>query len=448
MFPTLLIIIYSSLICLWIGKAKYFKTKELSSSFICGVFLLKILVGILYGYIHQTYFQGSDTFDYFSGASQIANTFFSYPTYYFQSWIGMNPIVPVGADVFTYPEWKFIQQDFGTYLLVHLHAIPQLISFGSYNVHLVFVAVLGLFASINLYKALKETLFIPNPLLIFTCFFMPSVLFWTAGLHKDVWVYLGLSLLLLGLSRIRTTQPAIIHLLVGLLIVGFFRYYLLLVIFPPLLAYLWSVYSPTKLQPIYKFSIVYAVLFACAALIELSGMFSVLEILSKRQQAFLNEMGGSSIVGISQWDASFLGIISFLPKAIINVCFRPFLWDCHDVLQVLAALEVLAFWAIALLSLPFRRVASVPKPMSYFLFYYAVGNLLLIGLLVGNVGTIVRYRAIALAFLAIVILQAFDFIRIGWKQRQAGLLNKAASGGPSSTQKTVTSGKEKVHLLP
>lgn len=446
MFPILLIIIYSSLVCFWISKAGYFKIKELSSPFICGVFLLKILVGMLYGYIHQNYFEGSDTFDYFRASSQIANTFFSYPSYYFQSWLGMSPSLPIGADVFTYPEWKFIQRDFGTYLLVHLHAIPQLISFGSYNVHIVFVAIIGLVASVNLYKALKETLFIPNPLLIFTCFFMPSVLFWTAGLHKDVWVYLGLSFVLLGLSGIRTKQAAIIHLFLGLLIVSVFRYYLLIVIFPPLLAYLWSVFSPSKLQPIYKFSIVYAGLIALVVLVELSGQYSVLTILSDRQQAFLSEMGGSSIDGISRWDASFWGIISFLPHAIINVCFRPFLWDCHDVLQILAALEVLAFWAIALLSLPFRRVASVPKPMSYFLFYYAVGNLLLIGLLVGNVGTIVRYRAIALAFLAIVILQAFDFIRIGWMQRQAVGFNKGLPG--TTPNKKLGAGKEKVHILP
>jgi hypothetical protein len=64
--------------------------------------------------------------------------------------------------------------------------------------------------------------------------------------------------------------------------------------------------------------------------------------------------------------------------------------------------------------------------MSYFLFFYAVGNLLLIGLLVSNVGTIVRYRAIALAFLSVVILQAFNYIRIGLKQRQNLISGKNA----------------------
>jgi cell division protein FtsL len=76
------------------------------------------------------------------------------------------------------------------------------------------------------------------------------------------------------------------------------------------------------------------------------------------------------------------------------------------------------------LSLPKRKTERKVNLISYFIFFYAAINLLLIGLLVSNVGTIVRYRSIALSLLFVVVLQAFDLIKLGLRKRQ---LNKNAS---------------------
>ncbi len=426
MFLLLLIIFYSAAFCFLITKTGYFKIKELSVPFICGVFLLKILVGILYGHIHNVYFGGVDTYDYFNASAEIAKSFFNYPSYYIQTWLMMDPEVPDAANVFIYPKWECVEKDFGTYLLIHIHALPQLFSFGNYNVHIVFVAMLGLFASLNFYKALKDNMQIPQPLLVFTSFFMPSVLFWTAGLHKDVWIYFGISLVLLSLSKFAVRKNlAVFELFLGLFIVASFRYYLIPLLFPAIIAFVWSVYRPNN-SPLYKFSLVYLVLLGFVVLLEMTGSYPIMNLVAERQQEFLNEPGSSAIKGISPLEPTFLGLLSSLPQAVFNVCFRPFLWDCKDLLQGIAAVEIILFWIVALFTLPFRRVTSPSNPMSYFLFFYAVGNLLLIGLLVSNVGTIVRYRAIALAFLSVVILQAFNYIRIGLKQRQNLISGKNA----------------------
>jgi hypothetical protein len=426
MFLILLIILYSAAFCFLITKSSYFQIKELTVTFICGVFVLKILMGILYGHIHNVYFGGVDTFDYFNASAEIAHSFFKYPYYYLQSWLLMNPSVPDGSNVFVYPEWRYIEKDFGTYLLIHIHALPQLFAFGSYNVHIVFVAMLGLFASLNFYRALKDAMQIPQQLLVFTSFFMPSVIFWTAGLHKDVWIYFGISLVLLSLSKftVRKTLP-LLELFLGMLIIALFRYYLIPILFPAIIAFVWSVYRPNN-SPLYKFSLVYLVLLCFVVLLEMTGSYPIMNLVAERQQEFLNEPGSSAIKGISPMEPTFIGLLSSLPQAVFNVCFRPFLWDCKDLLQGIAAVEIILFWIVALFTLPFRRVTSPSNPMSYFLFFYAVGNLLLIGLLVSNVGTIVRYRAIALAFLSVVILQAYHYIRIGLKQRQNLISGKNA----------------------
>jgi hypothetical protein len=423
MLEILIIIIYSALFCIFIAKTSLFKVKDLSLLFICMAFFIKIGVGILYGYLHHFYFAGGDTIDYFNSAEQISSTFFKYPSYYFRSWFWMNPEMPDNS-VFYYPEWSFIKKDFGTYLLVHVHALPQLLCFGYYNVHIVFVALLSLLSSLNFYRALRDTINLPKSFLIFSCFFMPSVLFWTAGLHKDVWVYFGFSLLMLSLRKLVLHKKiAIPELFSGIIIIALFRYYLILLIFPALLAIMWSVLNLKK-SPLFKFIVAYSVFLTIMLLVELLGIFPIMELLSSRQHEFLSETGNSGIAGAQELRPTFLSMLSQLPYAIINVCFRPFIWDCNDLLQYVAAFEIIIFWFFVIVSLPYRRTDKAANSMSYFLFFYSVTNLLLIGMLVCNVGTIVRYRSIALSMLFVVVMQAFDYIKLGIRKRQ---LNKPSS---------------------
>jgi len=426
MLEILLLIIYSAIFCILIARTSLFKAKDLTVLFVCIAFFVKAVAGVLYGYLHQYYFIGGDTIDFFNAAEQISSTFFKYPSYYFSSWFWMNPEMP-DKSVFYYPEWSFIKKDFGTYLLVHIHAIPQLISFGFYNVHIVFVAALSLLASINFYRALRDTINLPKNFLIFSCFFMPSVLFWTAGLHKDVWIYFGLSLIMLSLRKLILHQKiALTELLSGIIIIALFRYYLILLIFPALLSIMWSVFNDNK-SPLLKFTITYTIFLITFLLLEILSVYPILELISARQQEFLSETGNSGIPEAEALKPNLLSMLIQFPNAIINVCFRPFLWDCNDVLQYVAALETIVFWFFVIVSLPLRRTEKAANPMSYFLFFYSVSNLLLIGMLVCNVGTIVRYRSIAFSMLFVVVLQAFDYIKIGLKKRQLKKLSTTKS---------------------
>ena len=415
MFPALLIIIYISLVYWWISRSNYFEIDNLSKPLIFGIFLTKVLAGFAYGYIHSAYFGGGDTFLYFKDSAQIANTFFVYPSYYFQSIIGLSPAVPLGADVFIYPPAHVFWRDLGTYSLVHIHALPQLLSFGSYNVHIVFVAVIGLIASLNIYKVFSKRLSITPMILIAACFFMPSVAFWTSGLHKDVWVYLGLSWILIALCRFSEykdfRRTVLSPLLFGFFGIALFRYHLLILLIPAVIAYFWSILTPSK-SPLSRFAIIYSLLALVLCLIQIFGFIDILEVLSNRQLAFLNEKGASNIEGVVAWTPNIWGFISFLPHAIANAAFRPFYWNCKDFLQVIAAIEISFFWLLAIASIFLKRKNAASTPISYFILFYAISNLLLIGLLVGNTGTIVRYRSVALGLLAIVVVQVIAALKI------------------------------------
>lgn len=391
-------------------KSNLIKFKDLSPAFLIFAFSVKVVSGICYGWIHKTYFNGVDTFSFFKDSLQIGTTFFQAPDYYLYHWMGFTPEIPKGIPVFIYPETNYIVKDFGSYFLVHLHALPVVLSAGIYNVHIIFIAFIALIASINTYRALKDILQLPNVVLIFVCFFMPSVLFWTSGFHKDVWLFLGLSLILLGLRFGKLSKPALVKIAGGLLLFVLFKYYLLVVVLPSLFAYIWSL-KQDQLSAGVKFMIVHMGVLGIIFLLEFTGVFSVTQILSLRQHEFLSEIGSSNIPSLEPWEPNFWGMLCYIPSAIVNVAFRPFFWDCKDGLQLMAATEIFVFWLIVFFIIIFKNPAQSEQPVGFFLIFFSLSNLILVGLLVGNVGTIVRYRAIALGCLAIIILQIVGIVK-------------------------------------
>lgn len=414
-----LIVLYCSIFYWWMNRSSFFEIKGLSKPFIYTIFLVKIAVGISYGYIHMHYFSGGDTCLYFEASEIIYNTFWDYPSYYIQSILGEQLPMPT-EDVFEYPRREIFWKDFGIYALVHVHAILHLFTFGHYSVFIVYISIISLLASLNFYKLFRTSLQIPNLVLIACCFLLPSLLFWTSGFHKDVFVYLGLSFLLIGISnQQKDTKKALISIIGGLVIVALARYYLIALLLPATVAYWWSVNRPQ--QVFRNFITVYASFAVLAIILELFVLpFSFVEILVNRQHEFLATSGNSSIVGVPALETSFFAVLTIIPAAIVNVFCRPFLWECQDALQVFASLEILSFLCLGLATffLPRKRILHSAKPLVVFLLFYAISNLLLIGILVSNVGTIVRYRAIGLGFLTMLLCSILDFEKMNIFQKK------------------------------
>ncbi len=419
MLPALIIFIYLALSYVAINRLSFFKDLGLSPITIFSILVSKVAAGWLYGYIHQVYFGGGDTFLYFKESQQIAYTFFQYPNYYLSTWLGGIAEVPEGADVYIYPPLEIFWRDLGTYVLIHLHALPLLLSLGYYEVHIVFVSWLSLIAGLNFYRIFRRQFQIIPLLLLITCFFMPSVFFWTSGFHKDVWVYLGLSGVFCSLdtySRMGYFSRTIVrNLLLGLLTILLFRYHLIVLLLPPLIAYFWAEHRNSRIAPIYSFVVVYGGLGLLGLLAEIIGIFPLFDILGQRQQAFLNELGGSQIEGIVPWSGEFWQLLYFLPQAFVNAATRPFFWDCKDFLQFTAALEISSFWLLTLVSFFLPRQSAGSRTLVLFILSYSLSQLLLIGILVGNTGTIVRYRSVAIGLLAVVVTQAYSALRFSFK---------------------------------
>jgi hypothetical protein len=112
----------------------------------------------------------------------------------------------------------------------------------------------------------------------------------------------------------------------------------------------------------------------------------------------LTERGGSNVGGP--------GGLAAIPMAFVNVLFRPFLFEAHNVPSLMSALELTVFWGLAWLRR--RRILLVIKAWRYdrllrFGALMTVVYALMIGLVMANLGIIARQRAVVLPLLLIVL---------------------------------------------
>lgn len=404
----ILLALYLLVFGFWLRRTPSVDHLDLSRRFLFSIFLFKLLMGGAYLLIYKYYFVEGDTFAYLQESTLIGKSFWEYPTYYFANIFGSGAAAPEGATVFLYPPAHLFWKDLGTYVLVHFHALLYPFTNGLYGVHLFFIGLLGWLASLNFYHIFKQVLHLPKHLLLVCCFFLPSLSFWTAGMHKDVYVYYGLSLFCLGLLRWQQQENNIgLPLVSGIIVIGLTRYYLLPLLLPATLAYLITLRQKrifTAYFLVYLGSLVIA-LVSCELLLGKS----IFEILSQRQLEFLAEKGGSSIVEGTPFEPTFWGVLSALPVAVFNIIARPFLWECKDILQLVASLEMVSFMVLLAFSLSYKKIAATNiHPLVYFLLAYTISNLLLVGLLVYNIGTLVRYRAIGLGILSTLLTHLLD----------------------------------------
>lgn len=416
----LLLVIYILAFGWWVRSTTFLNNIDLSRPFVFFIFISKIVVGLIYGVIHHTYFHGGDTFIYLQESNLIGSTFLSHPGYYIGSILGWDVPFP-DATVFSYPSSAIFWKDLGTYMMVHLHAILYPLTFGYYELHIFFIAIIGLFASLNFYKVFGQILELPKLVLITCCFFLPSLTFWTAGLHKDAYVYFGLSLFLLGLLELQqptNLKKTIFKLITATVIIGLARHYLLALLFPATVAYLITIQYKKQISTVY-FSVYTSCFLLAIAVTKLFFDHNLFEILSNQQTAFLAEIGGSSIQNTTPFAPTISGILGHVPTAVINVSSRPFLWNCNDFLQACASLEILSFLLLIFFSLLMKKKAlKSPNILIHFILAYALSNLFLVGLLVANIGTIARYRAIALGILTPLLTHIFDFYHLSFQKKQ------------------------------
>ncbi len=397
-----------------VTNTNFFTASGLSAPQLVIIFLLKVMAGILYGWIGVWYGQIGqmmDTWGYHYESLKEYSTLLSQPGVFF-------------TDIFhnTYNDGytRFLAvenswwNDLKGIAIIKVLALFDVFSFGHYYVNVVFYSFFTMFGPLALYRVMTDVF--PGrklPILLAT-FLVPSVLYWTSGLHKDGFIFFGICFAIyhvyFGLKAGRFPWWRILSVCFGLLVILVMRNFLIIPTLPALGA--WVLAAKLKQKPVIVYSVIYAafiLLFFTAKFLHPRLNFP--EGVVERQEAFL-KLGGGSAVPVQKLEPTFGSFVATAPQAFALSTIRPYPTDVRHLLSLAASAEINFLLLVFLLFLLYRKRNIQVSPFILFCLFFSFSVLMMIGYSVDVLGAIVRYRSVVLSLLVIPMVAAIDWQRV------------------------------------
>ncbi|MGI4862321.1 MAG: hypothetical protein ACRYFZ_00245 [Janthinobacterium lividum] len=410
---------------------------------------LKFVGAIGLGLIYQFYYGGGDTFNYFSAVKGISAAFSSSPV------AGIKLLLTSGGvyDHDTAPFTNNIlwyQTGGSEYLLIRIAAVLGLFCFNNYTVIALFFACIsfsGLWAMYMTFVKYRPKLY---KQLAWTVFYMPSVFFWGSGLLKDTLCLGALGWLFYILNRGAIERRNILRcIIIGIiatyLLLGL-KIYILLCFLPMSVLWVFNENSSRIRSNIVRI-LAKPILFVVGGAIAVVALTSITKgdehydlakigERSKTNSDYLYkvsvEQNGSGY-NLGTQDGSIGGMVKLAPMAIITSLFRPFLWEAHNPVMMLSALEAL-FFLLFTLRIFYRtgiwatiRLISSNSVLSL-CFVFALIFSASVAITSSNFGTLVRYKIQMMPFYLAGLYILEDIARSKTTQHQARRLRIAVAG--------------------
>lgn len=408
----LLFIGYLLLFAWLVTRTGFFRHSGLTAPQLVIFFLLKVMAGIIYGWIGVYYgelAQMVDTWSYHAESLEEYELLLSKPGEFVTSLFRNSYENGYTRFLSENSWWNDLKANF----FIKILAIFNLFSFGSYYINVIFYAFLTLFGPVALYRVMAQVFPGRQLAVMLASFLIPSFLYWTSGLHKDGFIFVGLALICYHMyfgmsSNSFPMRRWLVLLLGGFLVLGLRNFYVLPLI-PALAA--WILAAKVRWKAAFVFLGVYAlvgIIFFTAKYVD--PRFDFAEAVVEKQQAFL-KLDGNSSVAVNKLEPTLASFVTNTPQA-LSLSVRPFPADVHHLLSLAAALEMATLFIICLLFIFWRMPGPRANPVLLFGLFFAFSLLLMIGYSVNNIGAIVRYRSIILPFIIVPLMARIDWNRI------------------------------------
>lgn len=115
-----------------------------------------------------------------------------------------------------------------------------------------------------------------------------------------------------------------------------------------------------------------------------------------------------SAINIDRLEYSFNSFAKLIPEAFYNVLCKPFFFDSHSILELMASMENLCFLLFFIFCFIFKSKNRIDKNILLFCVSLVVTSFILIGLTTTVMGAIVRYRIPFVPFLLMIPLLYLD----------------------------------------
>lgn len=409
MLSYLLFFIYLVLFCWLLTRIQFISNAGIDKRTIVILFLIRIIAGLINGYINLYHYTGTDIADFHQDGLREYHLLLNNPREYFINILNFS-YQNSGLLEFTDSFWNNLRN----VLMVKLLSVFDIFSRGNFFINTIFYNFLIFFGSVSFYRLFIKIFPDKKTLLIVGLFLLPSLLYFSAGIHKDGLIFLALGICCYNLFYIikeRLSLKRIVLLLSGLLIIFLLRNFVLITLLPAMIA--WMIAEKNKRFILQTFIVVY--LFFILLFFGLGRLHPVLDLpqyVSTRQIAFVQiAKGGQSAININPLFPHFRSFLNNSPQALNHSLMRPYLTEKFTLLYIPAAVEILIYEVLLVIFLLFRSNEK-PNAFIYFCIFFSLSMFLMIGYTIPIIGAIVRYRSIYFPFLIIPIIYYTDWGRL------------------------------------
>jgi len=307
------------------------------------------------------------------------------------------------------------------------------------------ISLAGLAARRWLFESLVSVFPGLDSRLFVACIFVPSVVFWTAGLLKEAIAMPGLAIAsgvsVRWLGRRLTAPSAAMLALPGWVLIGLTKPYILFPLTGAIAAgWVWA-RSPNGArrlpQRLTRLSVSLAV--AVILFVALGNVFprysiaNIADSTEDLRQLGITHAGGSTITPVGGSGSG--GLLLLAPVGVLTTLFRPFFFEAKSALMVMSALEMSVFGVLVLRALargPRRAVLLVSRSwIAIFCFVFVALFAVAVGVSTVNLGTLSRYRVPMMPLYAVmlaVLVSERGRQRHGAGRGDAGVVHKGARG--------------------
>lgn len=405
--PILIVIVYAIA-----GFVRPFVTDNQNKKYFFPALSVKLLGAIFVGLIYQFYYNGGDTFTYFTyGSKYIWEAFKDSPALAFKLIFAGKEYT---GDVFQYASKIYTYGDLSSYFVVRAAGVLDILTFHTYSATASLFALISFSGLWALYHVFYRMY--PNQHfgLAVAVLFVPSVFFWGSGLLKDTITLgaLGWATFCIYYVFIKKEKLVIssIILFLSLYTIYTVKVYILLCFLPA--SILWIFMSRiSNVKNILIRILIAPVLIGLSAVI---GYYSILKVgednprydienlantakITAEWIHYVSEKQGGSAYTLGDFDYSPAGMVSKFPMAVWVSLYRPYLWEVKNIVMLLSALEsfILFIFSIYVLYkvgplVSFKLVSS--KPILIFCFLFSIVFAFAVGVSTYNFGSLVRYK--------------------------------------------------------
>lgn len=397
------------MLCCWLLiQIRFVKNAELGTKILVGIFLLKLIAGVINGWVMSRTSYVADTWVYHNEGLKEYHLLFSNPKEYVLSFFH-SPYANGYSGVFETNQsyWNDLHDN----VMIKLLSLLDVFSFGNYYVNVILFNFLIIFGNIGIYRVFADIYKNKKLILVISCFLLPSLLFFSSNIHKD-----GLLLAMIGVIVFNMyyglhfsgfTFRRIVYMLFALCFIFMLRSFVFVAILPALFA--WFMAEKKKISSVLLFSIIYligGVLFF--NLDKISPRLNLAEKIVERQNSFLHLEKAATTIDLKPLQPTAKSFIMSFPQAANHIFMRPYLSDYHlqGFLLPFAA-EIIFYELILILFIFFhlkREELILNKPVILFCIFFSLSILFVIGYTVPVIGAFIRYRSIYLIFLLTPVL--------------------------------------------